>query len=101
MRFRSAFAFDIRFQWRHGFYWIYVIICAFYLVLLHLIPDHYREQTMLLLTFSDPSALGLILAGGLCCWKETRASMILYLLLRFVLENICFQKQAHCLYYPC
>lgn len=65
MRFRSAFAFDIRFQWRHGFYWIYVIICAFYLVLLHLIPDHYREQTMLLLTFSDPSALGLILAGGI------------------------------------
>jgi fluoroquinolone transport system permease protein len=65
MRFRTAFAFDIRFQWRHGFYWIYIIICAFYLVLLHLIPDHYRDQTMLLLTFSDPSALGLILAGGI------------------------------------
>lgn len=65
MRFRSAFAFDIRFQWRHGFYWIYIIICTFYLVLLHLIPNHYQEQTMLLLTFSDPSALGLILAGGI------------------------------------
>jgi fluoroquinolone transport system permease protein len=65
MRFRAAFAFDIRFQWRHGFYWIYIIICTFYLVLLHLIPDSYREQTMLLLTFSDPSALGLILAGGI------------------------------------
>jgi fluoroquinolone transport system permease protein len=65
MRFRAAFAFDIRFQWRHGFYWIYIIICTCYLILLHLIPDSYREQTMLLLTFSDPSALGLILAGGI------------------------------------
>lgn len=65
MRFRTAFAFDIRFQWRHGFYFIYMVICALYLVFLHLIPDSYREQTMLLLTFSDPSALGLILAGGI------------------------------------
>lgn len=65
MRFRTAFAFDIRFQWRHGFYFIYMVICAIYLVFLHLIPDSYRERTMLLLTFSDPSALGLILAGGI------------------------------------
>lgn len=65
MRFRTAFAFDIRFQWRHGFYFIYMVICALYLVFLHLIPDSYREQTMVLLTFSDPSALGLILAGGI------------------------------------
>ncbi|NJJ42107.1 ABC transporter permease [Paenibacillus apii] len=65
MRFRAVFAFDIRFQWRHGFYWVYIVVCAFYLVLLHFIPDGYREKVIILLTFSDPSALGLILAGGI------------------------------------
>lgn len=65
MRFRSAVVFDIRFQCRHGFYWIYIIICAFYLALVYFIPDNYRERITLLLTFSDPSALGLILAGGI------------------------------------
>lgn len=73
MRFRTAVAFDIRFQWRHGFYWIYIIICSFYLVLLHFIPDSYRERILCLLTFSDPSALGLILAGGIVLLERDQA----------------------------
>jgi fluoroquinolone transport system permease protein len=56
---------DIRFQWRHGFYIVYVIVCSIYLILLNSIPIHYKETVALLLTFSDPSALGLILAGGI------------------------------------
>jgi fluoroquinolone transport system permease protein len=56
---------DIRFQWRHGFYILYILVCSIYLILLHTIPIHYKETVALLLTFSDPSALGLILAGGI------------------------------------
>ncbi|MBT2291197.1 ABC transporter permease [Paenibacillus albidus] len=65
MRLKAAIAFDIRFQWRHGFYWVYLIVCAFYWILLEFIPDVHRERILVLLTFSDPSALGLILAGGM------------------------------------
>lgn len=57
--------YDIRFQWRHGFYFVYMLVCSIYLILLHSIPGHYKESAALLLTFSDPSALGLILAGGI------------------------------------
>jgi fluoroquinolone transport system permease protein len=65
MRTAAAFAFDIRFQWRHGFYAVYMLVCAVYWVLLHFIPDIYRETAMVIITFSDPCALGLILAGGI------------------------------------
>lgn len=56
---------DIRFQWRHKFYLIYTLVCTIYLLLLHSIPTDYKITVALLLTFSDPSALGLILAGGI------------------------------------
>lgn len=65
MRGFAAFVFDVRLLWRHGFFWVYVIACGFYWILLHFVPASYRETTALLLTFTDPAALGLILAGGI------------------------------------
>ncbi|PYY25749.1 fluoroquinolone export ABC transporter permease subunit [Paenibacillus illinoisensis] len=65
MKFLSAFAFDIKFQWRHGFYIVYAMVCACYWILLNFISNDYLEKAIILLTFSDPSALGLILAGGI------------------------------------
>lgn len=65
MRMIMTVLYDIRFQWRHGFYLVYMLVCSFYLILLNSIPVHYKKSAALLLTFSDPSALGLILAGGI------------------------------------
>jgi len=56
---------DIRFQWRHKFYLMYMLVCSIYVLLLNSIPADYKTNVALLLTFSDPSALGLILAGGI------------------------------------
>ncbi|WP_027084496.1 hypothetical protein [Cohnella panacarvi] len=64
-RLLSAIKFDFRFQLRHGFYGVYVLVCSIYWVLLHYVPTGYKETVTLLLTFSDPSAVGLILAGGI------------------------------------
>lgn len=65
MRMLMTIIYDIRFQWRHGFYLVYLLVCSIYLIMLHFIPVQYKETVALLLTFSDPSALGLILAGGI------------------------------------
>jgi fluoroquinolone transport system permease protein len=65
MRWIAATRYDAQFQWRHGFYGVYVLVCALYLMLLYFIPAGYKETVTILLTFSDPSALGLILAGGI------------------------------------
>ncbi|MCD1259586.1 ABC transporter permease [Paenibacillus athensensis] len=61
----AALLFDLRFQWRHGFYYAYMLLCALYIALLNFVPDDYLTRTIILLTFSDPSALGLLFAGGL------------------------------------
>lgn len=65
MRIAAAFATDVRLLWRHGFFWIYVFVCFFYWILLRFIPESHMEMAALALTFSDPSALGLLLAGGI------------------------------------
>lgn len=65
MRGITLFIFDLRFQWRHGFYFVYLLVCAAYWVLLRFIPEPYREETALVLAFSDPCAIGLIMAGGI------------------------------------
>ncbi|MVO98594.1 ABC transporter permease [Paenibacillus lutrae] len=61
----ALFAFDIRFQWRHGFYFVYLLVCAVYWVLFWFVPEPYRDETAIVLAFSDPCALGLIMAGGI------------------------------------
>lgn len=65
MRLITAFLSDIRFQWRHRFYFVYMLVCSVYLLLLHSIPTTFKEMATLLLTLSDPGALGLIFAGGI------------------------------------
>lgn len=57
--------FDVRFQMRHRFYGVYVVIIACYIGLLHILPDRMIDKALVLLTFSDPSALGLLFAGGI------------------------------------
>lgn len=64
-RLARMIAFDIRFQFRHGFYGVYVLICGLYLLLLYYVPDEHKDRITLLLTFSDPSAIGLLVAGGI------------------------------------
>ncbi|KWX83202.1 hypothetical protein AMQ83_31665 [Paenibacillus riograndensis] len=65
MRLWRLFLFDLRFQWKHGLYFVYFLVCMVYIGGLSIIPEVYLDNTLLLLTFSDPSALGLILAGGI------------------------------------
>jgi fluoroquinolone transport system permease protein len=65
MRIMNTIQNDIRFQWRHGLYWVYMLVCILYLLLLYFIPIGHKDTVTILLTFSDPSVLGLILAGGI------------------------------------
>ncbi|WP_442604002.1 fluoroquinolone export ABC transporter permease subunit [Paenibacillus sp. KN14-4R] len=65
MRLRSALIYDIKLQFRHGFYYAYVLISAFYIGLLHVLPADYKEIVEVMITFSDPSMLGFFFIGGL------------------------------------
>ncbi|CAH0119327.1 Fluoroquinolones export permease protein [Paenibacillus sp. CECT 9249] len=65
MRLASAFVYDMKLQFRHGFYYAYLFISAAYIVLLRLMPREYKETASILITFSDPSVLGFFFIGGL------------------------------------
>ncbi|MFD0714796.1 ABC transporter permease [Paenibacillus sp. GCM10027626] len=65
MRFVSALGYDMKLQARHGFYYAYLIISILYIILLQALPGEYRQLTGIILTFSDPSALGFFFIGGL------------------------------------
>lgn len=65
MRLSRLVWFDVRYQWRHRYYLVYLIVCSVYVGILHAVPESYIEPSLVLLTFSDPSALGLLLAGSI------------------------------------
>lgn len=63
MRLTRLVWFDVCYQWRHRYYLVYLIVCSVYVGILHAIPESYMAPSLVLLTFSDPSALGLLLEG--------------------------------------
>lgn len=56
---------DMRFQVKHGFYFVYGIITLMYLILLSFLPEDVLAIALPLVVFSDPSVLGLFFIGGI------------------------------------
>ncbi|WP_017470483.1 hypothetical protein [Amphibacillus jilinensis] len=56
---------DIRFQFRHGFYYAYLVVTLVYIGLLLLLPYSYRVPLTLLVVFTDPAALGFFFVGAI------------------------------------
>lgn len=65
MRLLHAILADMRFQIKHGFYLVYVIITVMYLIILSFLPEDILSVALPLLVFSDPSVLGLFFIGGI------------------------------------
>jgi len=65
MRIVAEIGNDVRFQFRHGFYYAYVLVSALYVVLLHFLPVKTQQLVGTVLLFSDPGALGAFFVGGI------------------------------------
>jgi fluoroquinolone transport system permease protein len=65
MRLWKAVKADMLFQYKQGFYFVYVFIVAMYLVLLSFLPEKIFLTATPLVVFSDPSLLGLFFIGGI------------------------------------
>jgi len=63
-RIGSAFVTDMRFQWKQGFFIIYLIVSFFYLLILSQLPHFILDYALPVIVFSDPSVLGLFFIGG-------------------------------------
>lgn len=72
MRFFALLAGDIRFQFKYGFYFLYVLLTVFYCLLLIYVPLVHRQRVAALLIFTDPSALGLFFMGAIILLERSQ-----------------------------
>lgn len=70
MRLLHAVLADIRFQIKQGFYLVYVIITAMYLIIMSFLPNDILAVALPLVVFSDPSVLGLFFIGGIILMEK-------------------------------
>ena len=56
---------DMRYQFKYGFYFLYLVISAFYIAVLLLLPPGIRQLGAALIIWSDPAALGFFFIGGI------------------------------------
>lgn len=72
MRFLSAIKSDIIFQFKQGFYIIYIVITFVYMIALSWIPSSSLKIVVPLVIFSDPSVIGLFFVGGIVMLEKTQ-----------------------------
>jgi fluoroquinolone transport system permease protein len=71
MRIKALLAGDIRFQFKYGFYYLYLIFAILYISLLFALPAAWRERAAALMIFSDPAAMGLYFMGAIVLFEKS------------------------------
>lgn len=62
---------DIRFQYKYGFYFLYIFFTIVYIGLLLAFPEGWREKAAILMIFSDPAAIGLYFMGAIVLFEKS------------------------------
>lgn len=63
---------DIRFQWKYGFYLLYAIFTAVYLLALFALPENMRSIAAAIMIFTDPAAMGLFFMGAIILLEKSQ-----------------------------
>jgi fluoroquinolone transport system permease protein len=74
-RFAAALANDVRFQYRYGFYLLYLVVSVVYAGMLLAMPQGWRPLAAALVLFSDPAALGLFFMGGIILFEKSERTL--------------------------
>ncbi len=72
MRFKNLFIWDLRFQARYGFYFLYGFLTLLYAAVLISMPIAWRENAAAILIFSDPAAMGLFFMGAIVLLEKSQ-----------------------------
>lgn len=71
MRLGSLLIWDIRFQAKYGFYFLYAVLTVIYTIILLAVPESWQEKTAAILIFSDPASMGLFFMGAIILLEKT------------------------------
>lgn len=72
MRLRSLTLWDMRFQLKYGFYFLYTVLTVLYAVVLLAMPESWQEKVAPILIFSDPAAMGLFFMGAIILLEKSQ-----------------------------
>lgn len=71
MRLLHSIANDVKFQFKYGFYLLYVIMTLMYIGILYALPQSAKNMGAALIIFSDPAALGLFFMGAIVLFEKS------------------------------
>lgn len=71
MRMAALLAGDVRFQYKYGFYFVYLVFSVLYISLLHAFPEAWRGKAAILMILSDPAAMGLFFMGAIVLFEKS------------------------------
>ena len=72
MRLKNLIRQDICFQYKYGFYMVYVILVILYLCILYALPEGIREIAVKIMILTDPAAMGLFFMGAIFMLEKSQ-----------------------------
>ncbi len=72
MRVVNALKADVRFQFKQGFYLVYILLTLIYMVILGKLPQEWKSTVIPLVLFSDPSMVGFFFIGALVMLEKVQ-----------------------------
>lgn len=72
MRLGRLVLWDMRFQEKYGFYFLYAVLVVIYTIVLFAVPESWREKTAAILIFSDPASMGLFFMGAIVLLEKSQ-----------------------------
>ena len=76
-RLLSALKADVLFQFKQGFYFVYIILSLFYLIIFHQLDSAWLSYVIPVVLFMDPSVLGLFFIGGILLLEKEQGILSL------------------------
>ncbi len=64
-RLTQTFLSDVQYQWRYGFYLIYIFLIVFFCVAFRIMPNSWRPMALTVVLLSDPVLIGFLYIGGI------------------------------------
>lgn len=72
MRLRGLFLWDMHFQAKYGFYFLYTVLTVIYTIAIFAVPESWKEKTAAILIFSDPASMGLFFMGAIVLLEKSQ-----------------------------
>lgn len=92
MRIINSILNDIKFQFKYGFYLVYLIITMVYVGVLFALPASFRDITSAVIIFSDPAALGFFFMGAIVLFEKSERVLNSLFISPLTLDEYIFSK---------